>query len=400
MNILCICSYYKGMEYLIRQARMGNRVFLVTSEKRKHEAWPSQALAETYYLPEEDNSVANLEILKKGIGWLLQTERVDMITALDDFDVEKAACLRSFYQIPGMSVSEAQLFRDKLAMRLAAKAAGLPVPRFHSLFNDQEIHRFIQEVPGPWVIKPRSQASASGIRKVHSYTEIAAFLQEKGEERVDYLIEEFLPGRVFHVDSLCHHGQIVFENVCAYLETPLRVAHEGGIFQTVTIPEDAPERNSTLQVNRNLLKIFCLANGASHSEFIQADRDGQIYFLETSCRVGGAHIAELVEAATGINLWREWAAIDHAFYHKVPYLLPDRVHFHAGLTISLARMKEPDMGAFQAEELFWTLKKEYHVGLITRSIHAKDIPDRMRRYASIIKDNYHASAPAKDKPTD
>jgi biotin carboxylase len=50
-----------------------------------------------------------------------------------------------------------------------------------------------------------------------------------------------------------------------------------------------------------------LKHGAAHTEFIKCNEDGKIYFLETSSRVGGAHIAEMVEAASGINLWGEWA---------------------------------------------------------------------------------------------
>ena len=42
-----------------------------------------------------------------------------------------------------------------------------------------------------------------------------------------------------------------------------------------------------------------MLRGASHTEFIKARADGRIYFLETSARVGGAHIVELVEAASG-----------------------------------------------------------------------------------------------------
>ena len=60
-----------------------------------------------------------------------------------------------------------------------------------------------------------------------------------------------------------------------------------------------------------------MVRGVSHSEFIQG-RDGKLYFLETAARVGGAHIADLVEAATGINLWAEWAKVEIAG-GKAPY---------------------------------------------------------------------------------
>jgi biotin carboxylase len=175
MNILCICSYFKGIPFIIQQAQLGNRVFLITCEKRKHEEWPWAHIAETYYLPDEENTTENLALLKKGFGWLLQTENIDVIVALDDFDVEKAAFLRSSFQIEGMDIHTAQLFRDKLAMRKNALKNGIPVPRFCPLFNDKAVYQFMKEVEGPWIIKPRSQASTTGIRKVLSFDEVALF---------------------------------------------------------------------------------------------------------------------------------------------------------------------------------------------------------------------------------
>ena len=68
MNILCICSYFKGTEFLIQQSILGHRVFLITCESRKQENWPWQHITETYYLPTEDNSPENMAYLKKGLA--------------------------------------------------------------------------------------------------------------------------------------------------------------------------------------------------------------------------------------------------------------------------------------------------------------------------------------------
>ena len=67
------------------------------------------------------------------------------------------------------------------------------------------------------------------------------------------------------------------------------------------------------------MKAFGLVRGVSHSEFIRGRDDGKLYFLETSARVGGAHIVDLIEAATGINMWAEWAKVEIAG-GKTPYM--------------------------------------------------------------------------------
>ena len=50
--------------------------------------------------------------------------------------------------------------------------------------------------------------------------------------------------------------------------------------------------------------------GVTHAEFLRADSDGKFYFIEVAARVGGAFISDVIEAATGINLWREWARLE------------------------------------------------------------------------------------------
>ena len=93
-------------------------------------------------------------------------------------------------------------------------------------------------------------------------------------------------------------------------------------------------------LNRELTQALGLVRGVSHAEFIRARGDGNFYFLECAARVGGAYISEMVEIATGINLWREWARIEIAG-GKEPYQLPAVRIDYAGLILSLARQEIP-----------------------------------------------------------
>ena len=70
-------------------------------------------------------------------------------------------------------------------------------------------------------------------------------------------------------------------------------------------------------MNKRVLQSFGLRDGVSHTEFICAHENGMFYFLETSARVGGAHIADLVEQGTGVNLWAEWARVEVASAQSV-----------------------------------------------------------------------------------
>ena len=126
------------------------------------------------------------------------------------------------------------------------------------------------------------------------------------------LLERFVPGDIFHVDTVMYEHEVLFAIASGYGRPPLEVAHGGGIFTTRILERDSDPAERLIAENRKVLAALGLLRGVSHTEYIVGHEDGRVYFLETSARVGGAHIAELVEAATGLNLWAEWAKVEMA----------------------------------------------------------------------------------------
>lgn len=378
---------------------MGNTVYLLTDQKLTNEAWPREAIDELFFLKSPSNDPNDLEQMIVGLAHIMRSRQIDRVVALDDFDVEKGALIRETFRIDGMGQTTSRYFRDKLAMRMRAFSAGIRVPAFSPLFRDETITAFLQTTEAPWLIKPRSEASATGIRKVHSLDEAWSAIHLLGDKRHHYLIEEFKPGKVYHVDALSVDGKAVFTRVSQYLATPMEVAHGGGVFRTATLPLGTPETAALQQINDQVLSAFGMKYSASHSEFIRGDHDGELYFLETASRVGGAHIAEMVEAASGVNLWREWAKLEVAMACKEHYVPPVDTGNYAGLIVSLARQQWPDMSVFTESEINWRIQREYHVGMIVQSSDRERILDLLDNYMHRIYQEFHASAPVPDKPT-
>ncbi|HNQ26945.1 MAG TPA: hypothetical protein PKL92_03405, partial [Aquaticitalea sp.] len=229
LNFLCITTFFKGEAFLESCKAEGNNVYLLTKNELKDEAWPWNSIDDVYYIEEwnHDNVI-------KGIAYKFRSIKFDRFVALDDFDVEKVALLREHFRMPGMGHTTAHYFRDKLAMRMKAKEEGVNVPEFTGLFHDADINAYADRVSPPWLIKPRSEASATGIKKIHSKDDLWNVLNELGDERDKYLIEKFAPGDVYHVDGLNMSGKVVFSRVSKYLDTPFEVAHGGGIFRSAT----------------------------------------------------------------------------------------------------------------------------------------------------------------------
>jgi biotin carboxylase len=394
ITFLCIATYRKGDEFLKQCHRRGCRVLLLTEEKLKDADWPRESVDAFYFvrrdMPDSD--------IRKGAAFLARSERIDRIVALDDFDVEMAAMLREYLHIPGMGETTARAFRDKLAMRSRARAAGISCPAFVHVANDRAVSEWTAVVPPPWVLKPRGQAAAIGIRKIESPDDLWPALQVLGDARGDFLLEQFVPGDVFHVDSLVFNGEVVFALSSAYGTPPMSVAHEGGIFVTRTLPMNTSLSQELIAANGRVLAAFGLVRGVSHTEFIRA-HDGTLHFLETSARVGGAFIVDVVEAATGINLWREWANVEIAG-ERGDYTPPAAHHRSAGIVLSLARQEHPDMHAYTDSAIVRVIRKAHHAGLIVASEDDGQVRRLLESYVTRFYQDFHASAPAPERALD
>jgi biotin carboxylase len=282
-------------------------------------------------------------------------------------------------------------------MRTKARDEGLAVPEFIHILNYANLHDYLNRVQPPWVLKPRSLAGSMGIKKIATTEELWAALERLGDQQSYYLLEQYVPGDIYHVDTVVYERELLFAIASRYGRPPMDVSHEGDIFTTRTLPRGSAEERPLLALNEKVLQAFGLVRGVSHSEFI-AGRDGRLYFLETSARVGGAHIADLVEAATGINLWAEWAKIEIAG-GKAPYRPPVAGNDNAGLLISLARQEHPDTSAYSDPEIVWRLNdKKHHVGLIVKSPDPGRVQELTSNYAQRFRQDFFASEPPRDKP--
>ena len=397
MTILCLAGYEKGHEFLRQAKRQGCSVLLVTSLSLQGKAaWPMESIDEIFYMPDQNHDW-NREDVIKAVSYLARTRVIDRIVALDDFDVELAATLREHLRLPGMGETTVRHFRDKLAMRMQAREKGIEVPDFVPVLNYDGLRRFMENTPAPWVLKPRSMAGAIGIQKIHHADELWPALEGLGDMQSFYLLEQFVPGDIFHVDSIVSEKQVVFAIASGYGRPPMEVSHGGGIFTTRILERQSGDALRLVAENQSVMKALGMVRGPSHTEFIKARADGRIYFLETSARVGGAHIGELVEAATGLNLWAEWAKVEVTGADG-GYRPPVANRDYAALLISLSRQQHPDTSAYHDAEIVWRLVQDHHAGLIVKSPSAARIGELLSAYERRFTEDFYAYQPPRDKP--
>lgn len=392
LTLLCVATYEKGHEFLRECKRQGCRVLLLTLDKLKDAGWPRDSIDECFYVQRD----ISREDLMKGVSHLARTHVVDRVVALDDFDVETAAMLREHLRVPGMGETTARYFRDKLAERMKARNAGILVPDFVHIANDDRIRRFAKTTPLPWMLKPRSQAAAIGMKKIERVDDLWPAIEALGDRRSFSLLERFVAGDVYHVDAIVWEKQVIFQAMHQYGQPPYQVAHGGGIFTTQSIPRDDPAWKALEKINRDVLATFGLMRGVAHTEFIRSAADGRFLFLETAARVGGAYIVDLVEAETGLNLWREWARLEIAG-EDGEYAAPPVQDRYAGLVLTLARQPSPDTSAYTDPEIVYRVTKEHHAGLIVASPDRARVQELLDQYGERFMRDFYASAPAPDR---
>lgn len=393
ITILCLASEFKGVPFIEECGRQGARVILVTAEAFSDEPWPWESVTQHFRMPD----LHTQPNITYAVSYLARGNDIDRIVALDDYDVATAATLREHLRLPGLGETTARYFRDKLGMRGQAAAHGIRVPAFTSLFNYDALRDFMGRVEPPWVLKPRFEAGAVGIRKLHDSEAVWRSLDELGDQQSFYLLEQFVPGDVYHVDALVWGGEVVFAVSSRYGEPPLSVTQGGGIFNTRLLPRDSDEFRATAALSGDIFRAFDLTQGVTHTEFIRAHSDGQFYFLETAARVGGAHIDKMVEAATGINLWQEAARIELASARGEAYRVPDHREAYAGLIICLAREQWPNLSAYNDPEIVWRVPREYHAGLLIASDDAARVEALLQGYNERFARDFLMHAPNKQK---
>jgi biotin carboxylase len=376
ISVLALASEFKGLPFIEEAKALGCHVIVLMNERLKGEPWPWHCIDEHFDMPE----IRKQPDVTYGVSYLLRERHIDRIIALDDYDVETAGALREHLRLEGMGDSAARLFRDKLAMRTQAKRCGINVPAFTGIFNYTTLHQFMESVPAPWVFKPRLLAGSEGIHKFHDAESVWQLVNQLGDQRSYYLLEQFIPGNVYHVDALVWQGEVVFSLASKYGLPPMTALQGRGVFSTQVLDQNTPEAQELKALNAQVVKAMGREWGPTHTEFIRGE-DGRFYFLETAARVGGGNIDKLIEAATGVVIWQEAARIEVASIKGESYTPPSVRNGYAGLIAAPSSVPYADTQGFTDPEIFYRPRSAEFVSLIVGSNSQARIDELLQDYA-------------------
>src|SRR5215204_4308964 len=119
LNIICLATYFKGVDFIRECKAHGCNVVLITKEKMLQEDWPRDSLNDLIAVPNDAGPALFIDL----VAFLSRKMKVDRVIALEEFDVVTAALIREHLCLPGLSSSRAKIFRDKLSMAVHSRRA-------------------------------------------------------------------------------------------------------------------------------------------------------------------------------------------------------------------------------------------------------------------------------------
>jgi len=285
-------------------AQIGAKVLGVGDQPRS--ALPPEAReALTDYL--QVSGFGDEEKVVNEVRQWLRGRSVDRVECMWERLMYLAAKLRAAFEVPGMSMEQTLVFRDKERMKQQVERAGLRVPRHGRARSKQEAWAAVERTGYPAICKP---IDGAGSKDTYRCNDAAEFEQAlKLTAHIDELsIEEFIEGEELTYDTVCANGNILFENVAWYRPKPMILAQNPWISMQNIVLRDihAEFPRPGVELGHGVLKAMGFETGFTHMEWFRKE-NGEAVFGEIGGRPPGARLVHAMNYSCDIDLFRGWA---------------------------------------------------------------------------------------------
>ena len=230
-----------------------------------------------------------------------------------------AARIRENFGLPGMTVEQTLPFRDKERMKRVLDAAGVRTPYHVAAATVAGVWEAAERIGYPIIVKPISGAGSADTYRVDSAAQLAEVLPTM-RHVPEVSVEEFVDGEELTFDTVCAHGEILFENVMWYRPRPLQnrlhewISPVSIVLRDLSVPDLAAGRAMGAQV----LGALGFRAGFTHMEWYRT-ASGEAVFGEIAARPPGARVVDLMNYACDADLYAGWAqAVLHGRLEETP----------------------------------------------------------------------------------
>ena len=247
----------------------------------------------------------------------LRGTNVDRVESMWEATMYLAARLRERIGTPGLDVAHTVPFRDKQVMKEVLGAAGIRVPRSVRAATIEAVRAGTDEVGYPLIIKPIAGAGSMDTYRIDEPAGLEPVLPRlRGVPEVS--VEEFIDAEEYTFDTISAGGRVAYHNVCWYRPRPLAMKQLEWVSpQVFALREpDAGPLAGGVAMGHAVLDVMGLDAGFAHMEWYLT-ADGEVVFGEIGARVGGARLADAMNYASDIDVYRGWAeAVVHGRFSQ------------------------------------------------------------------------------------
>ncbi len=233
---------------------------------------------------------------------------VHRLEATVEAHILSAAHVRELTGIPGLSVKNAILCRDKPTMKEFLRDNGISCAQSTGADSAEEVYAFAQKVGFPLILKPRAAAGAAGTVRVNNAEELKRELPAYNLGRGgSCAVEEFIEGHEGFYDTLTIDNNIALEFVTHYYPGVLEAMRTRDVspYFITTNRVDSPGYAELKQMGSKVITAMGLGTTATHMEWFYGPRG--LKFSEIGARPPGVGTWDLYCAANGFDLYRQWA---------------------------------------------------------------------------------------------
>ncbi len=237
--------------------------------------------------------------------------RIDRLLGILEHMQVQLAETREALEIEGLSVEAAKNFRDKARMKEALRGAGLPCARHRLVQSLDGALEFARDSGLPVVVKPPARGGALATYRINDMQTLRELmLAHPPSAAKPTLIEEFVQGHEYTLDTISIAGRPVWHSISRYLPTPLEALEKPWIQWCILLPRevDHPRFDKARQAGFAALQTLGMTTGLSHMEWFERT-DGTLALSEVAARPPGAQLASTIGHAHGIDLFAAWARL-------------------------------------------------------------------------------------------
>ena len=251
--------------------------------------------------------IANPAVTLKSLRKYLKKRPTGVLTVGTDFTYT-VALINEYYALKAVSVPSAQKATDKVAMREAFKASGIPQPNF-TFFEagdsptDANIPQQL-DIAGlnwPLVVKPADNMGARGSLQISHPTQLEKGLQfalsysKKGK----VIIEEYIAGSEFSIDALVNNGEIYIHGLADRIISPPPYFVEWGHVMPSQVLADT--KSKIVAGFKQAIYALGIRHGYAKGDIFF--NKGQVYIGEVAARLSGGFMSGFTYAySTGLDL--------------------------------------------------------------------------------------------------